>query len=217
MFGRKKDEAEGLPVDDEAMKEDSPAAALSRLGARQPSAPEVRPQQAVRQPEVVRRPPDIHATHSSAAHASSGHAPSAHSAASHPTQRRHEPPPSDDAKKLIVGRDIVLSGEITACDKLVVEGRVEASIKDCREIEIAETGTFKGAAEIEVGEISGTFEGSITAHKLLVVRATGRVIGTIRFGQLEIERGGQIAGDVKVLDSVSSSIHDSPRIAVSGG
>jgi cytoskeletal protein CcmA (bactofilin family) len=197
MFGRKKDDAEGLPVDDESMKDESPAAALARLGSRPSSPPEIRPQQAVRQPEVVRRPPDIH----------SAHLP----------QRRSEPPPSDDAKKLIVGRDIVLSGEITACDKLVVEGRVEASIKDCREIEIAETGTFKGAAEIEVGEISGTFEGSISAHKLLVVRATGRVIGTIRFGQLEIERGGQIAGDVKVLDSVSSSLLDSPRIAASGG
>jgi cytoskeletal protein CcmA (bactofilin family) len=197
MFGRKKDDAEGLPVDDETMKEESPAAALARLGARPSTPPEIRPQPTVRQPEVVRRPPDIHSTH--------------------PTQRRNEPPPSDDAKKLIVGRDIVLSGEITACDKLVVEGRVEASIKDCREIEIAETGTFKGAAEIEVGEISGTFEGSITAHKLLVVRSTGRVIGTIRFGQLEIERGGQIAGDVKVIDTVSSSILDSPRIAASGG
>lgn len=207
MFGRKKDEVEGLPVDDESMKEESPTAALARLGARQTSAPEIRPQQAIRQPEVVRRPPDIHSTHP----------PASHPLSSHSGQRRHEPPPSDDAKKLIVGRDIVLSGEITACDKLVVEGRVEASIKDCREIEIAETGTFKGAAEIEVGEISGTFEGSITAHKLLVVRATGRVIGTIRFAQLEIERGGQIAGDVKVLDSVSSSILDSPRIAVSGG
>jgi cytoskeletal protein CcmA (bactofilin family) len=202
MFGRKKDDAEGLPVDDDSMKEESPAAALARLGARQPSTPELRPQQAIRQPEVVRRPPDIH----------SSHAPQ-----SRPGQRRQDPPPSDDAKKLIVGRDIVLSGEITACDKLVVEGRVEASIKDCREIEIAETGTFKGAAEIEVGEISGTFEGSITAHKILVVRSTGRVIGTIRFSQLEIERGGQIAGDVKVLDSVSNPLLDSPRIAASGG
>jgi cytoskeletal protein CcmA (bactofilin family) len=190
MFGRKKDDAEGLPVEDEQLREESPAAALARLGAR-PATPELRPQPPVRQPEILRRPPDIH---------SAG--------------RRQEP--SGDAKKLIVGRDIVLSGEITACDKLVVEGRVEASIKDCREIEIAETGTFKGAAEIEVGEISGVFEGSITAHKLLVVRSTGRVIGTIRFGQLEIERGGQIAGDVKVIDSVTSSVLDSPRMAAGG-
>ena len=32
----------------------------------------------------------------------------------------------NEGKKLIVGRDIILSGRITSCDKLVVEGRVEA-------------------------------------------------------------------------------------------
>jgi cytoskeletal protein CcmA (bactofilin family) len=104
-----------------------------------------------------------------------------------------------DGKKLIVGREIALSGAISSCEKLVVEGRVEADMSECHEIEIAESGTFKGAAEIEVAEISGAFEGSITARDLLIVRSTGRVTGTIRYGRLEIERGGEIRGDVQVL------------------
>src|SRR5437016_55931 len=33
-----------------------------------------------------------------------------------------------EAKRLIVGRDIVLNGAINSCDKLIVEGRVEASL-----------------------------------------------------------------------------------------
>src|SRR5262245_4133854 len=44
--------------------------------------------------------------------------------------------------KLIVGPDIKLKGaEITDCDTLVVEGRVEASM-DSRVIQISEQGTF---------------------------------------------------------------------------
>ncbi len=39
-------------------------------------------------------------------------------------------------KKLIVGRDISLNGEIRTCDTLVVEGRVEAVLQDCKNIEI---------------------------------------------------------------------------------
>lgn len=101
-----------------------------------------------------------------------------------------------DGKKLIVGRDIELSGNISACDKLVVEGKVEANIKDCREMEIAGSGMFKGEAEISVAEISGVFEGALTAKEILLVRSTGRVRGTVRFGKLEIERGGEIVGDV---------------------
>ena len=106
-----------------------------------------------------------------------------------------------EGKKLIVGRDIALSGQISSCEKLVVEGRVEANISDCREIEVAETGTFKGEAEIDVAEISGSFEGTLVARELLMVRANGRVTGKVRYGRLEIERGGQINGDVRVYSS----------------
>lgn len=106
-----------------------------------------------------------------------------------------------DGKKLIVGREIALNGQISSCEKLVVEGRVEASMSECREIEIAESGMFKGEAEIEVAEISGTFEGTIIARDLLIIRATGRITGSVRAGRLEVERGGEIQGDVQILKS----------------
>lgn len=104
-----------------------------------------------------------------------------------------------DAKRLLVGREIALSGQISACDKLVVEGRVEANMSECREIEVAESGTFKGEAEIDIAEIAGQFEGAITARELLIVRSTGRVSGTVRVGRLEVERGGEIEGNIQVL------------------
>lgn len=103
---------------------------------------------------------------------------------------------SPEGKKLIVGREIELSGNISACDKLIVEGKVEANIKDCREMEITGSGMFKGEAEISIAEISGIFEGTLTAKEILLVRSSGRIRGTVRFGKLEIERGGEIVGDV---------------------
>ncbi len=72
-------------------------------------------------------------------------------------------------------------------------------MKDCREIEIAETGTFKGQVEFDRADISGIFEGDLTAREHLVVRETGRITGKVRFGELEIERGGQIVGDIEVF------------------
>ncbi len=113
--------------------------------------------------------------------------------------RRPDKPRRDDGKMLVVAREIVLAGEINSCDRLVVEGKVEATMKDCREIEIAETGTFKGQVEFDRADISGVFEGELTAREHLVVRATGRITGKVRFGELEIERGGQIIGDVQVF------------------
>jgi len=112
------------------------------------------------------------------------------------------PPPkpeSADGKRLTVGRDISLTGEITACDVLVVEGKVEASLADSRMIEVAESGIFKGHAEIDSAEIAGRYEGNLTVRDRLYVRATGKVVGTVRYGRLEIECGGELIGDVQVL------------------
>ena len=102
-----------------------------------------------------------------------------------------------DLRKLIVGREITLSGEINSCDKLVIEGSVEANLQNCTEVELAESGLFKGSATIDEIEVRGRFEGTLTVRKRLLIRATGRVSGTIRYGQIEIECGGQISGDVQ--------------------
>lgn len=101
----------------------------------------------------------------------------------------------DEGKKLTVGRDISLSGEITSCDKLVVEGTVEAAMSS-RVIEISESGVFRGNATVETADIAGRFEGTLTVTDRVSVRATGRVHGTLRYAQIEIEAGGQVAGDV---------------------
>lgn len=103
-----------------------------------------------------------------------------------------------EGRKLIVGKEIVLSGQITSCERLVVEGRVEASLSDSRSMEIADSGVFKGMAEIENADIAGTFEGTLTVREKLVIRAGGRVTGTIRYARIEIEENGQIAGEVSV-------------------
>jgi len=100
--------------------------------------------------------------------------------------------------KLIVGPNIKLKGvEINDCDTLVVEGFVEATM-DSRVIQIAEKGAFKGSAGIDLAEIRGDFDGELTVRQKLVVYATGRVTGKIRYGKLVIEEGGQISGDVQV-------------------
>ena len=101
--------------------------------------------------------------------------------------------------KLIVGPDIKLKGvEITDCDTLVVEGRVEASM-DSRVVQIAEHGVFTGTATMDVAEIWGSFQGQLTVRKHLVVYSTGRVSGQIRYGQIRIEDGGELSGEVSTL------------------
>ena len=105
--------------------------------------------------------------------------------------------PDGERGCLSVGRGITLSGEVNSCDKLLIEGSVDAKLTNCRAIEIAESGLFKGSTSIDEAEIRGRFEGDLIVRNRLLIKATGRVSGTISYGQIEIECGGQIFGDIQ--------------------
>ena len=101
--------------------------------------------------------------------------------------------------KLIVGPNIKLKGvEIDDCDTLVVEGRVEATMVS-RAIQIAESGAFIGKVDVDLAEIRGDFKGEMTARKKLVIHASGRVSGKIRYGKMLVQEGGEINGDIGAL------------------
>jgi cytoskeletal protein CcmA (bactofilin family) len=105
------------------------------------------------------------------------------------------PATSSTATHLIVGRGTSLSGTITGCDRLVIEGTASVTVHQTRVLEIAASGRLiKGKLEVEEAEISGIYEGELTVRKRLLVRGSGRVSGTVRYGELEIERGGQLSG-----------------------
>lgn len=109
-------------------------------------------------------------------------------------------PAADGGKRLIVGQGIKLKGEISACDRLIVEGHVEVTLNDTRTVEIKPSGRFIGSCEVEQAEISGIYEGDLTVRGRLSVHASGMVTGNIHYGEIELERGGRIAGELKVRD-----------------
>jgi cytoskeletal protein CcmA (bactofilin family) len=98
----------------------------------------------------------------------------------------------------MVGHGVSLSGEITACARLIIEGSVEANLHDCHDVDIAETGLFKGVASIDNAEVRGRFEGDLVVRKRLLIRATGHVSGKITYSEIEIEHGGRISGEIEV-------------------
>ena len=114
-------------------------------------------------------------------------APSAAPAAAQQPRRPAEPirqEPVRAVRKLIVGRDITLSG-------------VEASVKDCHRLEVAEAGLFRGTVEISEAEIAGRFEGAITVQGRLWVRASGKIEGKIQYGELAVDAGGTLDGEIR--------------------
>ncbi len=114
-------------------------------------------------------------------------------------------------RKLTVGKGLSLAGEITACDVLVVEGKVEAKLSDGKLLEITETGQFRGSVEIENADIAGRYDGDLTVHGRLTLRGTGRITGIIKYGELEVNAGGQIIGEMSVVGGGAASSNTQPN------
>ncbi len=115
--------------------------------------------------------------------------------------------PAGKNRILTVGNDILMKGEINSCDRIVIEGAVDATLKEVHTMEIAESGSFKGVAEVEEAEISGTVEGDLTVRGRLIIYSTGKVSGKVSYGEIEIERGGQLTGEIKTAGIASSSMN----------
>jgi cytoskeletal protein CcmA (bactofilin family) len=101
-----------------------------------------------------------------------------------------------DVRTLIIGLGVSVKGEITSCNRLIVEGKIEAKLADCPNVIIKEGGVFNGESTTEDADVQGLFDGNLVVRKRLLVRATGRVSGKISYGEIEIERGGKICGEI---------------------
>jgi cytoskeletal protein CcmA (bactofilin family) len=117
-------------------------------------------------------------------------------------QSPNETPLHDGAERrtLVVGRGISVQGTVQDAERLVVEGTVEAvMINGLAELAIAHGGVFKGEVEVNDAEVAGTIDGTLTARNALVIRSTGRVLGTARCRRLQVEDGGQMTGRIEML------------------
>ncbi len=208
MFGRKKDgersagQTAPTPVSDEDLD-----ALLMRSSSRKAAAPSARPAAAGVQ-EPTRRPaatPGVAAPAMPVAPA----APAVKAAPTPPTAT------SSEGRRLIVGRDICLKGEVTSCDTLIVEGSVDLSRTDARHIQVAAGGVFTGTIDVEEADIAGRFDGELMARDRLIVRSGGVVEGTIRYANIIIEAGGHIAGEVAHMDVAATRAAPAPSAAPS--
>jgi cytoskeletal protein CcmA (bactofilin family) len=136
-------------------------------------------------------------------------------APSDPATARAEARPAADERreaKLVVGPQIKIKGvEISDCDTLVVEGRIEATL-DSRVLEITENGVFQGTIAVDNAEVHGRFEGELTVRKQLIIHATGRVSGKIRYAKIKVEEGAELAGDLQMLDKDRNAVAVTRRV-----
>ncbi|MDX5366882.1 MAG: polymer-forming cytoskeletal protein [Alphaproteobacteria bacterium] len=118
------------------------------------------------------------------------------------------------AANLHVGRGLKLEGKIQSCDSLVIEGDVQATIESGT-LTITESGEVRGDATVEEAEVNGKFDGTLTVKKCLTINSSGRVTGKVRYGELKVEQGGQVSGEISAAEQDGKT--EMPRLAASAG
>jgi cytoskeletal protein CcmA (bactofilin family) len=141
-------------------------------------------------------------------------APAANAATPAPSETKAEIKGEERREaKLVVGPEIKIKGvEISDCDTLVVEGRIEATL-DSRVLEITQNGVFQGTIAVDNAEIHGRFEGELTVRKQLIIQGTGKVSGKIKYAKIKVEEGAELSGEISVLDKSAASLGVNPRRA----
>lgn len=112
---------------------------------------------------------------------------------------------ASQGRKLVISEGINISGEIDACNHLVVEGQVEASLKGANILDISESGVFFGSVEINECTIAGRFEGDLKVDGRLTVRSSGVIIGSLSYRELAVEAGATIEGKITPMNSKAPS------------
>ena len=124
-----------------------------------------------------------------------------------PTQpaARATAPAAAEKRTLVVGRGISVQGTVQDAERLVVEGTVEASMIQALELHVAPGGVFRGEVQVHDAEVAGTIDGTLTASGNLVIRASGRLLGTAKCRRLQVEDGGQVSGRLEMLTDQSEA------------
>jgi len=107
-----------------------------------------------------------------------------------------------------IGKGLVIRGEITGTDSLVIDGRVEGTIHlEGNRVTVGRGG--QAAANITAREVVvlGKVRGSIIATDRLDIRAEGGVVGDLAAPRISIEDGAFFKGgiDVRKVDPKSTA------------
>jgi len=99
-----------------------------------------------------------------------------------------------------IGRSIVLKGELSANEDLLIEGQFEGTVNlqdHC--LTIGTNGRVKAEIEARQVIILGSVNGNINAREKIEVRRTGNVMGDLSSASIAIEEGAYFKGSIDIL------------------
>ncbi|MBW2699798.1 MAG: polymer-forming cytoskeletal protein [Deltaproteobacteria bacterium] len=96
----------------------------------------------------------------------------------------------------VIGRSIVIDGEITGDEDLVIQGTVKGKISLKESLYVENSGVVEADIETQNVDISGSVTGNIVATEKVELKSDGRMVGDIKAPRILIADGAVFKGNV---------------------
>ena len=103
-------------------------------------------------------------------------------------------------RQTVLGPSVVLKGELTADEDLLIEGQFEGTVsleQHC--LTVGANGHVKAEIKARQAVILGTLTGKVAAREKVEIRRSGHLVGDLATGAVAIEEGAYFKGSIEIL------------------
>ena len=109
----------------------------------------------------------------------------------------------------VLGPTLRFKGELSAEEDLLIQGRVEGSIKHSSSLTIGEEGRVKADIEAECIAVEGKVNGDLSGSQSVVVRDSADIDGNIFSPVVTLLEGAKFNGSIDMSGKKASEVVDS--------
>ena len=100
---------------------------------------------------------------------------------------------------LMIGEGVIITGTIKAENEVTIQGAIDGDV-ECNSVTINKSGNFKGNIKTNTMIVEGKAEGELNVNDVLNIKSEGNVNGKIFYGEIQIDEGGKISGEINHRD-----------------
>ena len=113
----------------------------------------------------------------------------------------------------MIGQSIVIKGEVSGEEDLLIQGRVEGNINlNGNQVSVGESGEVYANIQAKVIQINGKVTGDISANEKVIISKSGNVHGNIIAPRVTLEDGAMFKGSID-MDPAEASGARTPAAA----
>lgn len=113
-------------------------------------------------------------------------------------------PPKPKPNLSIIGKTVELKGELVAAEDLLIQGKLEGSVKNkSQNLVVGTDGNLRANVDGKSVVVQGTVSGDIHGDESVVIESSACVQGNISSSSIGVEKGARFKGSIDSLSEAA--------------